>query len=125
MEIPKTLEECYLFLEKLEDITDWLNESEESAIASSHHGIGQWIRNNWGLWTESSDLYKWFKINEINHPDDMSGIILRSFYRYKNNKDVKLIELFEHSIEYYLTDQEKILRKRKKKLIKLEENDKT
>lgn len=121
MEIPKTLEECYIFLDNLDDIDEWLKKSEISAIASSHHGIGRWIRNNWGLWPGYGDLYKWFKINEINHPDDMSSIILTSFYRYKNNKDVKLIELFEHSIEYYLTDQEKILRKRKKKLIKLDQ----
>jgi hypothetical protein len=121
MEIPKNLEECYLFLDGVEDIDKWLKKSEESATSSAHHGMGQWIRNNWGLWSGDSDLCKWFKLNEIDHPDDMSGIILTSFYRYKNNTDIRLEELFDESIEYYLTDQEKLLRKRKKKLIKLNE----
>lgn len=120
MEIPKNLEECYLRLEKLQDIEEWLKESEDTAMAQAHHGIGMWIRNNWGLWKEEGELFNWFKENEINHPDDMSGIILTSFYRYKNNLDIKLNEQFEHTIEYYLTEQERLLRTRKKKINKMD-----
>lgn len=116
MEIPKNLEECYLELEKLQDIEEWLAELEDTAMAQAHHGIGMWIRNNWGLWKEEGELYQWFKENEINHPDDMSNIILTSFYRYKNKLDINLYEQFESTIEYYLTDKEKLLRKRKKKI---------
>jgi hypothetical protein len=121
MEIPKKLEECYLVLENIEDLTTWLNNSENSATANAHHSIGQWIRNNWGLWKEEGELYKWFKENEINHPDDMSSIILTSFYRYKKNQDIRLVEQFENIIDFYLNDKEKLLRKRKKKLNKIED----
>jgi len=47
MDIPKTLEECYVELKKLEDIQEWLKLSESKAMAEAHHGIGMWIRNNW------------------------------------------------------------------------------
>ncbi len=121
MEIPKNLEECYLELEKLEDLESWLKKSENEASAVAHHGIGMWIRNNWGLWKSEGELFNWFKENEVNHPDDMSGIILTSFYRHKNNLDIKLYEQIEHSVEYYLTEQERLLRQRKKKLNKIED----
>lgn len=121
MEIPKNLEECYLILEKSQDIEEWLKESEDMAMAQAHHGIGMWIRNNWGLWKEEGELFKWFKENEVNHPDDMSGIILTSFYRHKNNLDIKLDEQINESVEWYLTEQERLLRQRKKKLNNLED----
>ena len=136
MEIPKNLEECYIELEKLEDIESWLKKSENEAWqvgmgmdvqfpfpAVAHHGIGMWIRNNWGLWKSEGELFNWFKENEINHPDDMSGIILKSFYRHKNNLDIELYEQIEHSVEYYLTEQERLVRQRKKKLNKIEDAD--
>ena len=75
-----------------------------------------WIRNNWGLWAGEGELYSWFKNNGINHPDDMSGIIIRSFHRFKHNIDINLEDQFNDSIEFYLTDNQKFLRKRKKKL---------
>jgi len=121
MEIPKNLEECYIELEKLEDINFWLETSEKLAIAEAHHGIGQWIRNNWGLWKQEGELYNWFKENEINHPDDMSGIILTSFYRHMKTQNIRIEEQFEHSIDFYLDDKEKLLRQRKKKLNKIED----
>lgn len=116
MEIPKTLEECYLELDKINDVDEWLKLPEQSAIAQAHHGLGKWIRNNWGLWTGENDLCKWFNSNEIKHPDDMSSIILKSYHRYKNNIDVKLEEQFEHYIMYWLSEKEKEKRIRKTKL---------
>lgn len=43
-----------------------------------HHGLGTWIRNNWGLWG-GSRLQKYFTDRGVDHPDEMSGVIL-SFY---------------------------------------------
>ena len=91
MKIPETLDECYMELDKISDFSQWLQESEEIATAGAHHSIGMWIRNNWNLWS-GGELSKWFNRNGINHPDDMSNIILTSFYRYKNNQDIKLEE---------------------------------
>lgn len=122
MVIPRTLNECFLELKKIEELEEWLKEDEETASSISHHTVGRWIRNNWGLWKGEGDLYNWFKLNEINHPDDMSGIILRSFHRYMNNKDIKLDELIENVVDYYLTEKEKIIRRRNKKLNNLNKN---
>lgn len=117
---PETLEECYLFLEKFDDIDKWLSYPEKDAIVSAHHGIGRFIRNEWGLWA-GSKLKDYFLDNGLHHPDDMSSVILTSFYRFKHNIDINLEEQIEHYVEYWLTDNEKLLRKRKQKLEKLNE----
>lgn len=119
MVIPKTLDECFSELKNMGNLNDWLKDSEDAAKAVSHHSVGRWIRNNWDLWKGEGDLYNWFKLNEINHPDDMSGIILTSFHRHMNNKDIKLDEQIDTAVEFYLNDNEKLLRQRNKKLNKL------
>jgi hypothetical protein len=44
-----------------------------------HHGIGQWIRNNWGLWG-GSRLQRYFFSIGVFHPDEMSGTILDCYW---------------------------------------------
>jgi hypothetical protein len=39
-----------------------------------------------------------------------------------NNKDIKLDELIENVVDYYLTEKEKIIRRRNKKLNNLNKN---
>jgi hypothetical protein len=51
--------------------------------------LGLWIRTNWGLW-ERSRLARYFNKLEIHHPDDMSQIILNTFWRYLNGKPIEL-----------------------------------
>jgi hypothetical protein len=51
-----------------------------------HHTLGRWIRNNWGLWSGESKLAEWFKSLGIEHADDMSGIVLDSFWRHLHDK---------------------------------------
>jgi hypothetical protein len=116
--IPKTLEECYLILNNIEDLDEWLScNNEKSALVTVHHTIGRWIRNTWGFWqNEKNELVLWFNDNEIKHPDDMSSIILTSFYRYKKGFDINLEEQLEYYIEYWLDDKQKLKRKREKKL---------
>lgn len=116
--IPKTLEEYYLILNNIEDLDEWLScNNEESAVVAVHHTIGRWIRNTWGFWQdEKNELVLWFNDNEIKHPDDMSSIILTSFYRYKKGFDINLEEQLEYYIEYWLDDKQKLKRKREKKL---------
>lgn len=120
--IPNNLEECYKYLDTIDNVNTWLKLSENSAIIDAHSSVGRWIRNKWGFWTGEGELFNWFKSNDINHPDDMSSIILRSYHRFKNNKEIKLNEQFEHTIEFYLNDKEKLLRKRKLKLNKIEDD---
>ncbi len=67
----------------------------EDDMALYHHGLGTWIRNNWGLW-EGSRLSVWFQKKGIEHPDIMSGIILTSFWRHLNGKPIGLEEQFRY-----------------------------
>jgi hypothetical protein len=60
--------------------------------------MGLWIRNNWGLWNGSA-LAKYFKGMGINHPDDMSAIILSSYWAKLRNEDYDLgaaIKMFKN-----------------------------
>jgi hypothetical protein len=89
--IPKDLEDCFIQLDKL------LKEYEKNEIkclpsrtdmALYHHGLGMWIRNNWGLWG-GSRLQKYFFDRKIKHPDDMSSVILSLYYDWlKGNKEI-------------------------------------
>ena len=84
--IPDTLEECFEILDTFVGIVEWSNKSEENAISEIHHSIGQWIRNNWGLWVVGENMNKlkcWFVEKGVSHPDDISSIILTTFHRYK------------------------------------------
>ena len=101
--IPKNLEEAISQLDILfADSTksQIINMTEEEFIVKSHFSTGMWIRNNWGLWS-GKELAKYFNDLRIYHPDDMSGIILRSYYRHLRNKDFKVEEQIEHYQEHW------------------------
>ena len=71
---------------------------EEEAVVSLHFGTGLGIRNSWGLWQGENELVKFFHSNNIFHPDDISSIIITSFHRKLNNKEID----FESQVQYYL-----------------------
>jgi penicillin-binding protein-related factor A (putative recombinase) len=50
---------------------------------------------------------------------------MRSYHRFKNNKDMNIEEQIEETVQYYLSDKEKLMRERKKKINELsnEENN--
>lgn len=85
--IPKNLEETFNELSKLikrKEQNKLLKNDESEFLSSQHFRLGKYVRNEWGLW-KSSRLYLWFKDKGITHPDDISAIILKHYYR-KNNK---------------------------------------
>lgn len=101
--IPKNLNECYLEFDKILDkkrIEEIKNISEEEFTSNSHFGLGLFIRNNWALW-KGSRLYIFFKQKGITHPDDMSGIILKSYYRNLNGIDINIDEQIKYYQEYW------------------------
>jgi hypothetical protein len=63
--------------------------AEADAVRSQHFGIGRWIRNEWRLSNESP-LARHFSALGVDHPDDMSGIILRSFWRRLNGRPLEV-----------------------------------
>lgn len=102
---PTKLSECF---KQLDDILseapdgDWFKSAEEDdAITQSHHGLGTWIRNNWGLWEEEGQLHSYLKHLGLNHPDDMSGVILTSYHRHINDIELGLDEQIKHYIEFW------------------------
>jgi hypothetical protein len=101
--IPKDLEECIKFLkEKIlkEELEEIKNMTEDEFIGTYHHGFGTSLRNSWGLWQDSI-LVRYFNKMGIQHPDDMSGIIMKSFHRTLNKKPTKLREQVEYYKNYW------------------------
>jgi hypothetical protein len=89
--IPRDLDDCFAQLKNIlnpDDIRK-MKAGTEAEMIEYHFGLGTWMRNNWGLWG-GSRLAKWFNTQGIKHPDDMSGIILDSFWRHLNGKPVEL-----------------------------------
>lgn len=84
---PETLEQCHEWLEKI------LSPEEVSQIKSSslvdlckyHHSIGRWIRNTWMLW-KGGALKSHMESLGFTHPDDMSSVILDSFWSKLNGQ---------------------------------------
>jgi len=107
--IPCDLYDCFrqidtFFPDSTKTIIKGMEEIEFSS--NVHFGLGMWMRNNWGLWG-GSRLSVYFNNLGIFHPDDMSGIIITTYYRYLKNEDIKL----EEEIKYYKDYWKKINKK--------------
>jgi hypothetical protein len=97
--IPKNLDDSFNELNKLikrKDRNNFLKDNENEFLTSQHFALGKYIRNEWGLW-KASRLYLWFKEKDITHPDVISSIILKYYYRKKNQLNFNL----ENEIIYY------------------------
>ena len=109
---PKNLEEAIFQLEKIHHDTTKqkiLTMTEEQFIHNSHFGLGMWIRNNWRLW-KGGELSKYFNSIGIHHPDDMSGIILTSYYRKLKGDDRNLEEQVKQYQDYWKASTEHLNR---------------
>jgi len=100
---PKNLDEALLQLDK------WFSDStkqniksmtEKDFVAKSDFGLGMTIRNDWGLWRKH-ELAKYFNGLGVNHPDDMSGVILRSYYRKLIGSDLRVKEQVDEINQFY------------------------
>ncbi len=97
--IPKNLEETFNELNKVIKVKDknsFLKNDESEFLSSQHFVLGKYIRNEWGLW-KFSRLYLWFKDKGVIHPDDISTIILK--YYFKKNKNIEFN--LNNEINYY------------------------
>jgi hypothetical protein len=73
----------------------------ESVAGTKHHfGLGLGLRNGKGLWSGSM-LRTYFRLNGINHPDDMSGIILTTLHRKLNNEPINFREQKKYYKDYW------------------------
>jgi hypothetical protein len=108
--IPIGLNDAITYLEctwSKKDKQRFRKQPEREATASLHFGTGLSIRNGWGLWKGENSLVKYFNSIGIFHPDDMSSIILTSFHRHLNNKDIDLEKQIQKYIEYWKNAEKK------------------
>jgi hypothetical protein len=101
--VPISLTDCFKELDKiLPDSTrnKIKSKSEENFSSDAHFGLGLWIRNYW-IRKDNKLLRDYFNKLGIFHPDDMSGIILDSYHRYLNKKEIKLEEQIKSYKEYW------------------------
>jgi len=80
--VPKTVDEAMSTLAKIISKEDKQYLIENGAI-SMHNSLGRWIRNEWGLWT-NSELKNELTKKGFTHPDDMSNYIIEEFIKYLN-----------------------------------------
>ena len=89
--IPRNLDDAFNKLEKMIHPEVLEEYKKRTLVENSKYcfNLGMWIRTNWGLW-DGSRLARYFNKLEIHHPDDMSQIILDTFWRYLNGKPIEL-----------------------------------
>ena len=101
--IPVDLDDCIQQLDKIfadSNKTKIKDMTEDEFSSRVHFDFGMWVRNNWGLW-KGSRLSKFFNEKGIYHPDDMSGIIFDSYYRYLTGQEIKLTEQINYYQDYW------------------------
>ena len=76
------------------------NSSENKILAQAHHSIGRDIRNDWGFWTDSNLKRELISLG-LEHPDDMSGLILQCCIRDIKGEARDIPGIVKHYQEYW------------------------
>ena len=74
-----------------EDRAYLMSLSEDEFLRNTHHNLGTYLRNEWGLWFDSR-LATHLCALGISHPDDMSAYILAAYYRHHHDMDLPEIK---------------------------------
>jgi hypothetical protein len=86
--IPRNLQESFTQLDRLlpDTIKQRLRHPDPSyGLGDFHMGLGRWMRNNWQLWG-GSRLQQYLESLGVEHPDNMSGVILATYSDYLNGQ---------------------------------------
>ena len=86
--IPSDLQDCFRELDSMLSAgeLEGIRGCEEINLIQHHFGLGTWMRNNWGLWSERSQLKQYFVSQGVQDADSASCLILVSYWRYLNQK---------------------------------------
>ena len=105
--VPINLDDAFVELKKMlpPKVQKEMQEGAEEEMIQYHMGLGRWMRNNWGLWG-GSRLAEYFNNLGIHHPDDMSGIILSTFWRHLNSRPLGLEEKIAYYQAYWRASEE-------------------
>jgi hypothetical protein len=101
--IPTTLEEAHLQLERQfskEELAKIDAMKSEDEMTQYHFGLGMDIRNGWELWKGSALAQHMRKLGFI-HPDDISAVILATFWCKRHGKDFRLKERADYYAAYW------------------------
>jgi hypothetical protein len=101
---PKNLEEAVLYFQQSwtkTELDQFKDKSERQAVNDIHFETGTWIRNNWVRGNRDSALTSYFHTLGIYNPDDISSIILTSFHRTLNKRDIALDKQVESYKAYW------------------------
>jgi len=101
--VPTTLEEAHLQLERQlskEELAKIDAMQSEDEMSQYHFGLGMAVRNVWGLW-EVSPLAQHMQKLGFTQPDDMSGVILATFWCKRHGKDFRLKERADFYAAYW------------------------
>jgi len=91
---PTTLSEAHAELERIlphEELAKIDAMPSEDGMIKYHFGLGASIRGNWGLW-RGSPLAEHMEELGFTHPDDMSDVILATFWCKRHGQDFRLGE---------------------------------
>jgi len=102
LELKDYLDEITRILEKVDDYSRVQSMNEDEFVTMGHHGFGQWLRNNWGLWTKDSEVYELLVKFGLWHPDDMSGFLMICWYRYTNDLPLQIEEQIIFYDQYWV-----------------------
>ncbi len=105
---PKTLDEAHLALERelSQEVLRKIDAMEsEDGMVKFHFGLGMSLRNKWGLW-KGSALALHLRGLGFTHPDDMSTVILETFWCKRHRQPFRLKARAE-AFELYWCSQEK------------------
>ena len=82
--IPSDLQGCFWELDSAlpASMREDIRACDEANLVRHHFGLGMWMRNNWGLWSEGSPLKQYFDGLGIHEADDASSKILMSYWQY-------------------------------------------
>ena len=99
--IPVDLEDAFRTLDaSIDELTIKRLRSGEIHPDEMHFGLGAHLRNSWRLWS-GSRLSLYFNKLGIFHPDDMSGIILRSYAAHLREEPIQLEEQIQFYVQYW------------------------
>jgi len=110
--IPADLAECFSELNKLtssDSRNKFKTQPEKDIHRKLYFSLGRWIRYNWGF-REGSRLTAKLNRFGVYHPDDMSEMIIRTYHRYLNKKDLELKLL----VEEIVANRQQIIANKKK-----------
>lgn len=100
--VPETLAECFVALSQLlsDGEQDRIMMIPEKDLCLFHHGLGRFIRNEWGLWA-GGPLKDHFKNLGFIHPDDVSSTIIEAYRAHLRKETFDINSKIKYYKEYW------------------------